>query len=315
MADDHVLRPSFFELYASERLTSTLRPALRFVLEVLSMRHPSLMTLAARSDELFAVSSTVLELSQLAKYSATMAESFYGLRRSPSFSVSQALDLSKQRLSAVQVTASVVLSVMFPLGKSKLDELFAAQSGGVLRDLFQPSGVGSLRNHRLSPRPGEANLSGRRPQTLREFARLLRALAARLQASQRFVDWYPLCSALYEGIPLIFNVLYMLGRTRYFSPSLALQGLVVRRLTGREMQAQTAVRHNGLGREHRKGPALTSALASGTDSILSCAKYAFIAGIFAFRFLEYYYAAEVRHELGTAFGNCFLLPLYLPNPK
>jgi peroxin-12 len=307
-----LLRPSFFELYASERLTSTLRPALRFVLEVLSMRHPSLMALAARSDEIFAVSSTVLELSQLAKHSATIAESFYGLRRSPSFSIPHALDSSKQRLSAVQVAASVFASVIFPFVKLKLDEMFAAQSGGVLRDLFQSSGPGSLRFNQRSPRPGAATLSERRPRTLREFASLVRALAASLQANQRFVDWYPLCSALYEGIPLIFNILYMLGRTQYFSPGLALQGLVVRRLTGHEMQAQTTVGHDGLRPAHRKGPALTSALASGTDAILSCAKYAFITGIFAFRFLEYYYAAEVRRKLFTG-SSAFCLHFCLAN--
>jgi hypothetical protein len=130
------------------------------------------------------------------------------------------------------------------------------------------------------------------PRTLRECASLIRELAARFNVAEHFIRWYPSCSALYEGVALVFNMLYMFGHARYFSPSLALQGLVVRRLTAREIQGPVVRGRLGNSYVPESRPAL-AAISSGADAVLSAAKYAFVAGIFAFRFLEYYYAAEV----------------------
>jgi peroxin-12 len=294
MAEGDELRPSYFEVFASERLTGTLRPALRFVLEVLSVRNPSLMALAGRSDDIFAMLSAVLETSQLVKHSATIAESFYGLRRSTSFSASKALSSGRRRLSTGQVAASVFLSVLVPYAKVKLDASFAAESGGALRELIRPAARGAIR---VGPNAGSLSSRGTNrpagtPRTFREFASFIRELATRFYAAEHFIRWYPPCSALYEGVALMFNMLYMFGHTRYFSPSLALQGLVVRRLTAREIQGHVIRGRLGNSKGRERRPAL-AAISSGADAVLSAAKYAFVAGIFAFRFLEYYYAAEV----------------------
>lgn len=276
-------RPHWFELYASEQLTSALRPALRYTLEVLSVRNPCLLPIAARSDEIFTSISLVLESSQLALSAATLSESFYGLKRARSFTPT-----AGRRLPAAQVAASVVFTVLLPYVKLKLDNAYSSHSGGPLAQLM---GRGASLRSESALNVGERQeFQGeqqaiRRPRSLRDLAALIRLLAARYRVKERFIDCYPTFNAGYEGLGLVFNIFYLFGHTRYFSPTLALQRLVVRRLTARELIQGVASANQG-GSERQVHPAV--------HLTLSVAKHAFVASVFAFRFLEYYYAAESR---------------------
>jgi peroxin-12 len=269
------LRPSFFELYAAERLTSALRPALRYALEVFSVRNPTLMPLAARSDDIFVVASLFLETTNLSTSASTLAESFYSLRRSRVATQ----EPSKSRptgLSLGQIFASVVLSVIVPHVKLKLDEAYSARSGGPLADLMRSSRASTAARSESPPRPaGSEQCKFRVPRSVRELAALLRAISSRLRVENNFLRWYPVANAVYEGVALLFNAAYLFGHTRYFNASFALQRLVVRRLTPREGAAASMVQ-----------PSTTA------GAVLSVARHAAIATVFAYRFLEYYFAAE-----------------------
>lgn len=279
-------RPHFFELYAAERLTSALRPALRYMLEVLSVRNPSLLPYAARADDLFTAVSLVLEASQLATSSSTLSESFYGLRRARAFS-----SPASQHLSQRQVIASVLSTVLLPHAKLKLDAAFSARTGGALAQLVSSAGSMPWRHNGAAESSGtrgqaQGPSQRRRLRTIADLAAALRALALRMRLEELFVKYYPHFNAVYEGAALLCNVMYLFGYTRYFSPTLLLHGLVVRRLSAREL-AQAEI-----GAAAQLGQ--SSPVGTAAGYLLSGAKHAFVASVFAFRFLEYYYAAESR---------------------
>ena len=78
---DPSFRPTFFELFAAERLTPGLKGALLYALGVAAQRRPSLIRVLDWGDEVYALFSAVLEGSTLASSSATFAESLYAPRR------------------------------------------------------------------------------------------------------------------------------------------------------------------------------------------------------------------------------------------
>lgn len=277
----HAFRPHFFELYASERLTSTLRPALRYALELLSVRHPSLLPYASCSDLIFTSLALILDATHLSVHSGTISESFYGLRRARSFSPSAAPPL-RQR----SIAAALALSVLLDHAKLKLDAAYTARSSGSAA-ARRPLPAASA-----SAESAGAVAAARRVRSLSDLAAVIRLLAARWRLRELFVKFYPAFNALYEGSGLLFNIAYLLAGTRYFSPSLMLQGLVIRRLTARELA--DADRPAAARGAVRPGP-----LAAGVGVALAGAKHLFVTGVFAFRFLEYYIAAEQRAPAET----------------
>ena len=76
---DPSFRPTFFELFAAERLTPGLKGALLYALGVAAQRRPSLIHVLDWGDEVYALFSAVLEGSTLASSSATFVESLYAL--------------------------------------------------------------------------------------------------------------------------------------------------------------------------------------------------------------------------------------------
>lgn len=269
------LRPHFFELYAAERLTSTLRPALRYALEVLSVRHPFVLPYANRSDTIFTALSLLLDATHLSVHSSTLSESFYGLRRARTFSSS-----TQPPLARAAVVSTLLFSALLPHAKLALDRAYTTSSASAAS---HPRLTGWQQRVASAAYPDSAFVSVRRVRSLADLAAVIRALAARWNLHDAFLKWYPALSAAYEGTGLLFNIAYLLGGARYFSPSLLLQGLVVRRQTVREMSD-----------EARPVSSKAAPLAVGAGLVLSGAKQAFVAAVFAFRFLEYYIAAEQR---------------------
>lgn len=289
---DDVGRPSFFELYAAERLTSALRPALKYVLEVLSVRSPSLMPLLTHSDDIFSSICVVLETFQLVSSSATLAESFYGLRRDKDFALTPGTRLHN-RLSRSQIVLSVLFNVIIPHVKLRLDQTYTTMSGGTLASLMTPQVLQSLRGS--SHRP--AAVSNRfeiLPSTIATFLVRAHLALSNLPCGELFLRWYPIASTLYDGVILIFNTLYLFGHTRYFSPFLALQGLVVRRLSVGELLYQDEHSQFEVSTSSFMRRDLLGIVAAILRRMIIYSKHAFITSIFIFRFLEHYFAADVR---------------------
>lgn len=292
-------RPAFFEVYAANHLSSALRPAFRFALEVLSVRHPLLIRIAARSDEIFTGLLLILETSQLNKESALLGESFYSLKRSRGL---KHTGLQEVPLSRKQLLFSVVFSVIVPHFKAKLDTWYSDITGGAPTDFFDESDPGqgfppqeqqtfSQLPSRLSSRARHAPLG-----PLQKFRQLLKAVE-RLLSSRSFqstvLEWYPYISTACESLDLLFNILYLFGHSRHFNLALALQGLVLRRKSTLEAMTSQSQKTPFFPHGSRSFD-LAQVLSAASERLLTAFKAGFFVGVFAFRFLQYYYAAEVR---------------------
>lgn len=278
------LRPSFFELYAQERLTLALRPALRYVLEVLSVRRPAFLRLAERSDELFALISSFVEMNQLSKKNSTLSESFYGLRRSANFD-----SPSSEKLTRTQIVLTVAFTVLLPYLKLKIDQFYTNNRPNDRG--YQENNTSARSNQPPPIRIPAGSLKLRDVLTmkgLRIIVRLLKDRGFRERCKRKFLEMYPTANAPIESTCFVFNILYLFGHTRYFNPLLAMQGLVIRRVRGSEL-IENPVAHHHL--ESQVG--LMPFLATVADKVVTGIKCGFIGGVFLIRFLEFYYAAEV----------------------
>lgn len=242
------LRPSYFEMFAQERLLPTLKPALRFVLQVFAQRHPRLLPVALKSDEIFTFLHFLLELNSLRKNQASCAEAFYGLRRGHTFSAREASSAVEQGpLSRNEIVSSLVCLVFIPYVKQKLDNLYEEASGSALADMF---------------------FQGQNVQQHSMWKTV-------------FVKVYPIFHALYELWFFLQQLLFLFGKTRYYSPLLRLQGILVRRLTAEELRAMP-----------NNTTTSSSKFISLVDRFIHLLKIAAIGGVFAFKFLEWLVAAE-----------------------
>lgn len=309
-------RPSFFEVYAAEQLNSTLRPAFRYVLEVLSLRNPALVRLASWSDEIFSGLLLILESSQLSRDSALLSESFYSLRRSTRNSFeSKTIDLP---LSKRHVLGSILYSVIIPHIRTKLDAWYASRTGGAAAAMLQdiqnvPQSTNSSRVSSTSSQGRSrvrafrlaldtTSLSRHRLRTAlsillrlpRVALRLCRALFRYLKSEafkQNLMFYYPMIRAGTDGINMTFGMLYLYGHSRYYNLPLALQGLVLRRENDTDLLDFSSIMSNPSSDTSKT---ISEIITNILDKIVSVLRIAFFTSIFGFRFLQYYYAAEVR---------------------
>ncbi|CAM9960687.1 unnamed protein product [Ectocarpus sp. 6 AP-2014] len=73
--------PSFFEMFMTQQVEQSLKPAARHAHSALALRWPSLHRLSPWFDEAFLVLSLLVEAKFLSNHSSLLSESFYGLRR------------------------------------------------------------------------------------------------------------------------------------------------------------------------------------------------------------------------------------------
>lgn len=299
-------RPSFFEAYAAAHLSSALRPAFRFVLEVLSVRHPALIRISTRADDIFTALLLVLETSQLRTDAALLAESFYSLRRTTATSFKQHSS-SAEPLSGRQVLLSVAIAVLVPHVRATLDNWHSTATGGAAAELFADGytpGLGVAAEANDEPQFAQQTthscpsrvtcMSDVFVIALSEMKRLLRALRrvfSSPSARELALTWYPRVSALFESTDLAFNLLYLFGRTRFFSLSLAMQRLILRRSSPSELM-QSSMESTSFFPPDETRIDIPRMLAATSERLLMVCRASFFAGIFAFRFLQYYYAAE-----------------------
>lgn len=264
------LRPSFFELLAVEQLNGSLRPALTFALEVLSPRHRFFDVLSFQVDEVYAILATALELASLRRDAATVSESFYTLRRSREFSpVSGALPPRA-------VFLSLFFAVFLPYVRRKVDAKYDLERGRSVA----VSRSSSHTPQRNSGRPALTyqGRSGHRGL----LGRLLRIFYL-IFTRRNFLTLYPLVTTSSDLVSLIYKFAYLLDGTRYYTPALAFQRLILRRLTPVESSAMWGI----------QPPAQTfvQKVMRLTDNASTGLKYSLFAALVAYRFVEYYQAA------------------------
>ncbi|CAH0758319.1 unnamed protein product [Diatraea saccharalis] len=115
--------PSIFQVTAQEALGSTVKPALRKLVEYLAVSYPSKCDWCVRwFDELYLLLDACLQYHYLKHYAASFSESFYGLLRVP-LSVSNEFNLGHHRLPDNLEKGSLILLVLVPYLREKVEKI------------------------------------------------------------------------------------------------------------------------------------------------------------------------------------------------
>ncbi|XP_053617799.1 peroxisome assembly protein 12 [Plodia interpunctella] len=115
--------PSIFQVTAQEALGSTVKPALRKLVEYLAAAYPNKCGWCERwYDELYLLFDCCLQYHYLKHYAASFSESFYGLLRVPT-SASGSEFSSGQRLAPALEQGSLALLVLLPYLRDKAEAL------------------------------------------------------------------------------------------------------------------------------------------------------------------------------------------------
>ena len=310
---DDIYRPSFFELVAANRLVPSLQPAVRHCINILSRHLP--FSLSAYHPEAFYLLLFALQRHYLSNHDATFAENFYGLRRvavrlPPAFSYhpdsplighiygpqsvissSPAAAPSSSSspappsvpvlsaLSAPQRRCALVVTVLVPYVRARLDALYTQLHDGVGADGFPT--VAAL---------DEAAYRAQFP------------LLSRLR--RLFVAAYPAMHAATEGLSLLFQLRYLFDLSVFFTPSLLYSEQTVRRMGAEDLTRGTAPASgepplspsaSALDRLWTGGAERVSLLGRLREflsllssSLSSSARYLLLASLIAFRFMDWY---------------------------
>eukprot|EP00743_Colponemidia_sp_Colp-15_P003987 GILK01004299.1.p1 GENE.GILK01004299.1~~GILK01004299.1.p1 ORF type:complete len:358 (-),score=28.31 GILK01004299.1:72-1145(-) len=259
--DQGAHRPSFFELIGQDRLLLSLRPAFKYVLNLIVSQHPKLWPAMKFSDELLYSALFFIERSYLKNHNASFGENFYGLHR---VEVQHAADQVTRGLSRRSRYLSLLFLVLVPYIKAKLDQLYSDLGGGV---------VNSWQASTSSP-------------TSPPWKARLRAI---------FLKTYPFLHASYEGSFFLFQLLYLFNRTRYYTPLLAAQGVELQRVSQEvsEFQTQLLAKRDQEWREHlNQSFFLKRWLSLFVNHSMQYGSQALYMSIFGVKFLEWWYSNE-----------------------
>lgn len=310
---DPSFRPTFFELFAAERLTPGLKGALLYALGVAAQRRPSLIRVLDWGDEVYALFSAVLEGSTLASSSATFAESLYALRRAPAGGEQAAagggaaaagVAGARGRLSAKQRLVCLLWLVLVPylrdkaaaayakrqeaqeLGDFGLDEVLGADEHGALGDTQQEEQDGGSTSAVAAQQEGEDQPRWRSA---------VEGVAARV---------YPWAHLALEGASFGYMLGYLLGATEHFSPAMAMAGVVPRRVTAAEAASAEAVqkrRRNAAVQRAagRAGGAARAATVRTAHAVSDSARVLLVGAVLGYKVLEWWYnSAEEKLNAG-----------------
>ncbi|KAK0548080.1 ubiquitin-protein ligase peroxin 12 [Tilletia horrida] len=306
-------RPSFFELFAQDQLSTLLRPAIRYVLTVLAQRNPRyLLRLVNRFDEVYAVLLFAVERHYLTTWGSSFAENFYGLRRRrrPAITTDRAkaagaarsgsssrLDGSRQgvalqeKLGRREIYLSLLFLVGLPYLSGKATDYWERIGGG----LDASGGDAAL----FGDEDGEAANTGSRLRFADdedESAGSRRAkLVARAKqlATSTFRRGYPHVSALYQLWLLGYNVSYLFDKTPYWRPWFSLMRVDVRRMGAEDYPPTPPLIPPNLPMPFRHPVSFTlGMLRSAPFIFFESLKYALPASIFFFKFLEWWYSPD-----------------------
>ncbi|ERF74313.1 hypothetical protein EPUS_02000 [Endocarpon pusillum Z07020] len=296
-------KPSLFELLSESQLNCLLPPTLRYLLALLTHRHPRhLLRILNSFDEVYALLSLVVEKYYLETFGGGFTENFYGLKREKVLRVrggeARRTGLAvpaelRERLavstSRRHVWSNLAVMVGVPYLKRKLDEAYDVHVA-----------------------PSRALIVGGGPQYVDRDA-----LPSNPTWRQRWrwcCRWflrrvYPSVNAAYYFSILGFSLGYLFDGTKFSSPFLWLGGTRMRRLGEADYRAFALA-------AERKIPGLDSGL--GWRSIfdrrvlyarlLSSLRILLPASIFALKFLEWWHASDFSKQLSRKAAEGLELP-------
>eukprot|EP00899_Mesostigma_viride_P023045 jgi/Mesvir1/3925/Mv19865-RA.1 len=330
-------RPTFFELVAAERLMPSLKAALYYSLGVMAARYPLLHRVLDHSEESFALLMLALEWNSVANNDASFAESLYGLARASTApthvptpvgvpylreKLKQVYELYGSSSSGSREALLLHLDAARPSGEGRgagADDLMwdagmpaigggqdpwatrvveredggDASGGGGGDAAVADGGDGVVPRGAVSGGPHMWPLQAWRDGTWRPMLRRW-ARAALCQL-------HLLVHTSFEGANFLYQLLYLLGETPYFSLSHHLLQLSVVRASAAELAAKgnKKATAKGAALARVRGPYVLQLLKrawvhlrySGADFALS----SLVVSIFAFKVLEWWYmTAESR---------------------
>eukprot|EP00775_Hariotina_reticulata_P011413 gene11413-11560_t len=257
-------RPTFFEVYAADKLVPTLKAAVIYSLSVLGQSRGWVLRLLNYEDEVFAAVALLLERHSLSNFHATFAESLYGLKRQPApLAQTAALSASAQGSSRLAATDSsgrasqqgsllttrhqhqaLLCQVLLPYLKAKLDGWYSRHATrGVL---------------------GLALTTAQQRQQQQQAA-------LEQHGSRALLLLYPYIRALMEAIKFCYQLNYLLDVFDCHSPVLHLLGQRLVRLSAPERLRRWWLAGSSLATDHLR-----------TVIILS---------VFGFKILEWWYTS------------------------
>lgn len=154
-----------------------------------------------------------------AEIGGSFAENFYGLKRVSTAHLdsikftSPINSQSSPALTTREITKSLLVLVGLPYVKCRLDLLYQKVTGGGSASILGDNEQEELENEELA--------NSQTNPTRKLVIRLIRL----------FKKVYPTISFLYYGSNLAYNVAYLFGKTRYYTPWLHLLGLEVKRMS------------------------------------------------------------------------------------
>ena len=175
--------------------------------QVYGQTSPLCRRLLDAEDELFFIVSLFVENSSLRSHGASFAENIYGLRRSPMLVSKQAAG-SSSSMTPGQRRMSLIILTLLPFLKAKLYRLYAQHRNQDQRSNSDPVNEPTWDLFRS-----------------RKFSKL---------AKKMMLKMYPWTSATFELLFFYYKLMYLLGKTPYFSPDLQFLGLSVVRLNPNE---------------------------------------------------------------------------------
>ncbi|CAM9254317.1 unnamed protein product [Scytosiphon promiscuus] len=267
--------PSFFEMFMTQQVEQSLKPAARHAHSALAVRWPSLHRISPWFDEAFLAFSLMVEARFLSNHSSLLSESFYGLRRCrygpktgppgpppprgsgiledeedahAAFDVNGAGYAQGQGLRGRDRRKALLTAAVLPYLLAKLDAGHERSTAARANDNRQRTAPRASEAGQTTGRVGSgdsrgggsrASAAGSARRGFSNATRRTRGEAARRRLSalrSLFFQVYPLLRASYEGSCLVYQWLYLFRRSAFFSPSLRLTGMVVRRATMEDWQ-------------------------------------------------------------------------------
>ncbi|KAG2190482.1 hypothetical protein INT46_011699 [Mucor plumbeus] len=280
-SQEDAYRPSLFELVAQEKLKELLQPAVQYVLAIYAQRYPRLLLRVVNNhEEFYAAIMLLVERHYLKEWGGSFAENFYGLKRvstSHLDSIKFASPINSQSSPALttrEITKSLLVLVGLPYVKCRLDLLYQKVSGGSASSILGDNEQLEMENEELAS-----------PETSTK-----RKLVIRLM--RLFKKIYPIINFLYYGSNLAYNVAYLFGKTKYYTPWLHLLGLEVKRMSMNDYRAHY---DKAAGSTQQPFSLLKNPLGAATtvfSKVIEFLKVLLPMSIFFFKFLEWWYSSE-----------------------
>ncbi|KAI9197450.1 Pex12 amino terminal region-domain-containing protein [Polychytrium aggregatum] len=243
-------KPTFFELVANDKLAELFKPALNYILSNYAQRYPRyLIHLANRFDEAYALLMLWVEWYYLTTWGGSFSENFYGLRRTGTRSGAD----SAERLSRRQKWISLLSLILVPYLKSKMD-------------LYAEAAAAEAEN----PRPGVQRTN---------------AQTWKAKVKKAAVAVYPYLGSGTSLLAFVYQILYLYGKTEFYSPWMHLAGLKYRRLNANDYK-----NHESQTRPPTRSTTSLGIARAAVTQGLDFLKVALPACILVYRFLGWWYS-------------------------